>query len=68
MNWKSIMQAGIAVMLYYAFWGVVQPIIQDFTAGGSFWAPLNALMVSVIPFVIFLGIAVGGVRDDRSRA
>lgn len=68
MNFGSLMQAALAVMLYYAFWGIMQPVLSDFTAGGSFWAPLNALMVSVIPIMIFLGIAVRGVKDEPRGA
>lgn len=67
MNFSSLFQAGLALLLYYIFWPVLSPILQGFTGGGHFWAPLNVFMVGILPFAIFLLIALRGVRDERPR-
>lgn len=65
MNWGSLVQAGACVGIYYAFWPVISDVLNSFTGGIGYWGPVVSFLVGGIPIIIFLGIAVGGVRDAR---
>lgn len=67
MNARSLFNAGLALLIYYAFFPVISPILSDFSGSGGYWSPLTVFMVAVLPIFLFIGILVGGVRDAQPR-
>lgn len=65
MNFNSIFQAALGLLIYYSCWSLVSTILNDYVQGGHYWGPLNAVMIGFLPSALVVIILLRGLRDER---